>query len=147
MTDLLNPESSDRVLEVGCGCGYQAAILSTLVAEVYSTEIIATLAGKAEKRLQRLGYNNVTVEPRDGYYGWPEHGLYDAIIVTAAAVAVPPALLEQLKPGGRLVLPVGQPTYLQRLVIVTKDKRNNCDMEEILGVAFVPLTGGHWLEE
>ena len=147
MTDLLNPKNTDRILEIGCGCGYQAAILSTLVAEVYSTEIIPTLAGTAEKRLHRLGYHNVTVGEKDGYYGWPEHGPFDGIIVTAAAITVPLPLVEQLQPGGRLVLPMGAPSELQRLVTVTKKKGNDYVMEEILGVAFVPLTGGHWEEE
>lgn len=147
MTDLLNLKSTDRILEIGCGCGFQAAILSTLVAEIYSTEIIPSLACTAQRRLQRLGYHNVTVGEIDGYYGWPEHAPFDGIIVTAAAIKVPQPLVEQLKPGGRLVLPVGAPSELQRLVTVTKGKGKDYEMEEILGVAFVPLTGGHWEEE
>ena len=142
MTDLLEPESTHRILEVGCGCGYQAAILSTLADEIYSAEIIPELAITARERLLRLGYKNVTVAQRDGYYGWPEHSPYDGIIVTAAADSVPPPLLNQLKQGGRLVLPTGPPFGPQRLLRITRDKES-FHKEEILGVAFVPLTGDH----
>ncbi|MFC1512938.1 protein-L-isoaspartate(D-aspartate) O-methyltransferase [Thermodesulfobacteriota bacterium] len=147
MTDLLNPQKTDRILEVGCGCGYQAAILSTLVAEVYSTEIIPGLAKTAEERLRDRGYNNIMVGEKDGYYGWPEHAPFDGIIVTAAAVTVPPPLVDQLQPGGRLVLPVGPPYGYQRLAVITKGMEEDHHIEEILGVAFVPLTGGHGDEE
>jgi len=143
MTDLLNPESNHRILEVGCGCGYQAAILSTLVKEVYSIEIIEPLAVTARERLRRLGYGNVTVGEMDGYYGWLEHAPFDGIIVTAAAVSVPQPLVRQLKPGGRLVLPVGPPAGFQQLVTVTKGEGGTVHTEVILGVAFVPLTGFH----
>ncbi len=143
MTDLLNPADDHRILEVGCGCGYQAAVLSMLAKEVYSAEIITTLAVAARDRLRRLGYGNITVEAMDGYYGWPEHAPYDGIIVTAASVSVPQPLVRQLRPGGRLVLPVGPPAGFQQLVTVTKGEGGAVHTEVILGVAFVPLTGFH----
>ncbi|MDH5297797.1 MAG: protein-L-isoaspartate O-methyltransferase, partial [Desulfobulbaceae bacterium] len=143
MTDLLDPREEDRILEVGCGCGYQAAVLSLLAREVYSTEIIPQLATTAGERLKKLGYDNVTVGSMDGYYGWQEKAPFDGIIVTAAAESVPPPLLLQLKAGGRLILPVGPPMGFQKLVTVTKGEGNTCHTNEILGVAFVPLTGGH----
>jgi len=141
MTDLLDPPAHGRLLEVGCGCGYQAAVLSLLAAEIYSIEIIPALAATADQRLRELGYENVTVACRDGYYGWPEHGPYDGIIVAAAAIEVPPPLLEQLKPGGRLILPVGSPAGLQTLIAVTRKEDGSFRRQEVLGVAFVPLTG------
>lgn len=143
MSALLKPEQGNRVLEVGCGCGYQAAVLSLLVDEVYSAEIVPSLAESARERLQRLGYGNVTVENRNGYYGWSEQAPFDGIIVTAAAPEVPPALKEQLKRGGRLVLPVGPVHGFQRLVTIRKGADCICRAEDVLGVAFVPLSGIH----
>jgi protein-L-isoaspartate(D-aspartate) O-methyltransferase len=143
MTDLLNPEPEHVVLEVGTGSGYQAAILSLLVKHVYSTEIVEPLATAARERLQRLGYTNVEVSTADGYHGWVEHAPYDGIVVTAAAAAIPDPLVEQLKPGGRLVIPVGLPYSYQELMLVEKSEDNAIHTKNILGVAFVPLTGEH----
>ena len=142
MTQLLALRSTYRVLEVGCGSGYQAAILSQLVAEVYSVEIIATLAQGAAERLGRLGYANVHVRQGDGYYGWKEHAPYDAIIVTAAAGHTPPALLEQLNEDGRLVIPVGPAGSYQTLWLHEKID-GAIHSRNITSVVFVPLTGGH----
>lgn len=141
MTDLLRPSENDVVLEVGTGCGYQAAVLSVLVKKVYSVEVVSRLASSAEKRLQKLGYGNVEVHQGDGYRGWPEHAPYDGIIVTAAAAHVPPLLKEQLNPGGRLVIPVGLPYMPQELFVLEKDEEGNFTTSEVLPVAFVPLTG------
>ncbi|MGB5261628.1 MAG: protein-L-isoaspartate(D-aspartate) O-methyltransferase [Gammaproteobacteria bacterium] len=143
MTDLLNPEPEHVMLEVGTGSGYQAAILSLLVKQVYSTEIVEPLAAAARERLQRLGYANVEVRVADGYHGWVEHAPFDGIVVTAAAPAIPEPLVEQLKPGGRLVIPVGQPYDYQELMLVEKSEDNTVHTKDILGVAFVPLTGEH----
>lgn len=142
MTDLLLPDTNKVILEVGTGSGYQAAILATLVQQVYSLEIIPELASKARKRLARLGYDNVTVLQGNGYMGLPQHALYDGIIVTAAASHIPPPLIEQLKPGGRLVIPVGLPHSIQHLMLVEKDDNGECTTRGILAVSFVPLTGG-----
>jgi protein-L-isoaspartate(D-aspartate) O-methyltransferase len=143
MTDLLNPEPEHVVLEVGTGSGYQAAILSRLVKQVYSTEIVEPLATAARERLQRLGYANVEVSTADGYHGWIEHAPYDGIVVTAAAPTIPGPLVEQLKPGGRLVIPVGLPYNYQELMLVEKSADNAVHTKNILSVAFVPLTGEH----
>ena len=143
MTDLLNPEPEHVVLEVGTGSGYQAAILSLLVKQVYSTEIVEPLATAARERLQYLGYSNVEIRVADGYHGWPEHAPFDGIVVTAAAPAIPEPLVEQLKPGGRLVIPVGLPYFHQELMLVEKSEDNEVHTQDILGVAFVPLTGKH----
>ncbi|NIQ95863.1 MAG: protein-L-isoaspartate(D-aspartate) O-methyltransferase [Desulfuromonadales bacterium] len=141
MTDLLEPEPEHVVLEVGTGSGYQAAILAQLVERVYTVEVIAALAKRAEATLKRLGYANVSVSCHDGSRGWPEHAPYDGIVVTAAAPAIPQALVDQLKPGGRLVVPVGRPYMPQELRMVEKDARGQATTRDILGVAFVPLTG------
>jgi protein-L-isoaspartate(D-aspartate) O-methyltransferase len=143
MTDLLGPEPGHVILEVGTGSGYQAAILSLLVQQVYSTEIVEPLATAARKRLQRLGYANVAVRVADGYHGWVEHAPFDGIVVTAAAPAIPEPLVEQLKPGGRLVIPVGLPYNYQELMLVEKSADNEVHTQAVLGVAFVPLTGEH----
>ncbi len=141
MTDLLEPEPDDVMLEVGTGSGYQAAVLATLVRRVYTIEIIAPLAGSAAARLRELGYDNVTVRTGDGYYGWPEHGPFDGIVVTAAAMAVPPPLIAQLRPGGRMVIPVGAPFHTQDLIVLEKDAQGQVRSRSVLPVAFVPLTG------
>lgn len=141
MTDLLEPQPTDTVLEVGTGSGYQAAILGQLVRQVYSLEIIPTLAAQAADLLERLGYTNIAVRTGDGHAGWPEHAPYDGIIVTAAATHVPPALIAQLKKGGRLVIPVGLPYMSQELLLVEKDLEGKLHTREILGVVFVPMRG------
>jgi len=143
MTDLLQPQAGDVVLEVGTGSGYQAAVLSLVVKQVYSIEAVAALAEEAEARLWRLGYDNVTVRCGDGYAGWREHAPFDAIIVTAAAPHIPPPLLEQLKAGGRMVIPVGPPYGHQVLTVIDKDTHGMVTTQEVLPVAFVPLTGEH----
>jgi len=130
-------------LEVGTGSGYQAAILSQLVKQVYSVEIIEDLATIARQRLNELGYNNVEVRNADGYYGWPEHAPYDGIIVTAAAPHIPQPLIDQLRPGARLVIPVGLPYSYQELMVVEKRANDEIEVRKVLGVGFVPLTGDH----
>ena len=139
MTDLLDVEPEHRVLEVGTGSGYQSAILSGLVAQVYSIEIIAPLARSAAARLAALGYGNVTVRAGDGYAGWPDEAPFDRIIVTAGADHVPQPLIDQLRPGGRMVIPVGRGAGLQ-LTVVDKDAKGRIRKRRVLPVAFVPLT-------
>jgi len=141
MTDLLNTKPSDTVLEIGTGSGYQAAILSKLVKKVYSFEIIKELAGKARRRLKQLGYLNVTVHTGDGHAGWPEHAPFDGIIVTAAAPYIPQPLIEQLRTGGHLVIPVGVHYGYQELMVVTKTADGKIETRNVMGVSFVPLTG------
>ena len=143
MTDLLRPRPTDRVLEIGTGSGYQAAILAQLVAQVYTIEVIQPLGVRARSALQALGYRNIEVKLGDGYYGWPEHAPFDAIVVTAAASHVPPPLLKQLKPGGRMVIPVGSSFMVQQLVLVEKAPDGQITTRQILPVRFVPLTGDH----
>lgn len=143
MSDLLATAAHHVVLEVGCGSGYQSAVLSRLVRQVYSVEIVGELAREARERLARLGYANVEVRHGDGYAGWPEHAPFDGIIVTAAAPEIPQPLVEQLKPGGRLVIPVGQPYGRQDLLLVEKDAAGEVHQRNMLPVAFVPLTGEH----
>ena len=143
MTDLLEVHGDSVVLEVGTGSAYQAAVLAELVARVYTMEIIEPLAQQAAERLERLGYDNVDVRFADGYYGWPEKGPFDAIIVTAAVNHVPPPLIEQLRPGGRLVVPVGERFAVQHLLLVHKIDADKIEIRQILPVRFVPLTGGH----
>lgn len=141
MSDLLGTAPGQTVLEIGCGSGYQSAVLSRLVKRVYSIEIVPELARAAKERLARLGYGNVTVRHGDGAQGWPEHAPFDGIIVTAAAPRIPPALLEQLGPGGRLVIPVGHPHARQNLLLVEKNACGEIHVRDMLPVAFVPLTG------
>ena len=143
MTDLIEPRPDCVVLEVGTGSGYQAAVLGELCRKVYSIEIVEPLGLLARERLGRLGYDNVEVRIGDGYFGWPEHAPFDAIVVTAVASHVPPPLLQQLKPGGRMVLPVGTPFTTQQLVLVEKHADGKVTTRQLLPVAFVPLTGGH----
>jgi protein-L-isoaspartate(D-aspartate) O-methyltransferase len=135
MTDLLEPRQDDIVLEVGTGLGYQAAVLGQLVRRVWSVEIIEELAEEAEARLRQLGYDNIGVHIGDGSLGWPEHAPYDKIIVTAAAELVPPALLQQLKPGGRMVLPTGLAED-QKLTVVEKDVAGRARIRELMSVRF-----------
>ena len=142
MTDLLELKPGSVVLEIGTGSGYQAAILSGLVKSVYTIEIVPALAGSAAARLARLGYSNVTVRKGDGYHGWPERRPFDAIVVTAAADHVPPPLVKQLKPGGKMVIPIGGPFFTQILTLVEKDGRGRIRTRQLLPVRFVPLTGG-----
>ena len=142
MTHLLETTAESRVLEVGTGSGYQAAVLATLVDTVHSIEIISELAEEADARLKRLGYDNVEVKVGDGWYGWPEAAPFDAIMVTAVGEDVPERLVQQLKPGGRLVLPVGD-DFEQNLAVVEKAEDGEITMRHVLPVRFVPLTGDH----
>jgi protein-L-isoaspartate(D-aspartate) O-methyltransferase len=139
MTELARPKATDRALEVGTGSGYQAAILSKLVAEVYSIEIIEPLAAEAKARLARMGCTNVICRTGDGYGGWAEKAPFDLIVVTAAPDHVPPPLVAQLKPGGRLVIPVGEVFSVQELLVIEKDANGKTRTEQITPVRFVPL--------
>jgi protein-L-isoaspartate(D-aspartate) O-methyltransferase len=141
MTELLEPQPTDVILEVGTGSGYQAAVLAELVDHVYSIEIIEELATSAAATLKRLDYDNVSVRAGDGYAGWPEHAPFDGIIVTAAAEHLPPPLLKQLKPGGKLVIPVGEHNGYQELLVVEVDADGEVSRKSVLPVRFVPLTG------
>jgi len=143
MSDLIKPQADDRVLEIGTGSGYQAAMLAELTGQVYSMEIIEALGKQAAERLSRLGYDNVTTHIGDGYYGWEEHAPFDAIVVTAAASHVPPPLVAQLKPGGRMIIPVGSRFLTQQLVLIEKTSGGELITRQILPVKFVPLTGEH----
>ena len=141
MTDLLQLEPDHSVLEVGTGSGYQTAVLAELARKVFTMELIPELGEASISRLQRLNYTNIEYRTGNGYLGWPEYAPYDAIIVTAAAPYIPQPLIDQLKPGGRLVLPVGQPYMHQELVVVTRDEQGETRTRDILGVSFVPLVG------
>ena len=131
--------SEQSVLEIGTGSGYQTAILSRLCRQVYSMEVVQELSQAAQRLFQRLGYENIQTRTGNGYQGWLEHAPYDGIIVTAAAGYIPPALIEQLKPGGRLVIPVGVPYGNQELILVEKNPNGEIHTRDILGVAFVPM--------
>ena len=141
MTDMLELSEDSIVLEIGTGTGYQAAILSCLARQVYSIERIPALAESARLRLDEMGYDNVEIRCGDGYQGWPDRAPFDGIIVTAAAPFIPPALLEQLRPGGRMAIPVGMPSLHQELMLVSKDMLGETHNKSLLGVAFVPLVG------
>lgn len=141
MTEALKPKPSDRVLEIGTGSGYQAAVLAGVVKEVYTIEIRKALADSAAERLKELGYRNVTVKYADGYFGWPEHAPFDAIIVTASANHIPPPLIKQLKEGGKLIIPLGSTVFYQTLTLVAKKKGGELSVEQLGPVAFVPMTG------
>ena len=143
MTDLLHPRADHKVLEIGTGSGYQAAVLSKLVGSVYTIEIIEQLGQQAIKRFRRLGYSNVEARVGDGYYGWPSEAPFDGILVTAAASHIPPPLIKQLKPGGRMVIPVGGRFQVQQLMLVEKAMDGKVTTRQLLPVRFVPLTGGH----
>jgi protein-L-isoaspartate(D-aspartate) O-methyltransferase len=143
MTDLLDIEPGHRILEIGTGSGYQAAVVAELNTRVWSIEIIQALGQQAQTRLQRLGYDNIDVRIGDGYYGWPEQAQFDAIIVTAAASHIPPPLLQQLKPGGKMIIPVGSPFSTQQLILITRSDNDAFITRQVLPVRFVPLTGDH----
>jgi protein-L-isoaspartate(D-aspartate) O-methyltransferase len=142
MTELLRLMPEAKVLEVGTGCGYQTAVLAEIAAEVYSVEIVEPLAKESADRLQRLGYKNVHVKHADGYVGWPEQAPFDGIIVTAGADHVPPPLIEQLKSGGRMVIPVGEPHGEQMLLVVEEALNGRISTRNVTPVLFVPLTRG-----
>jgi len=143
MTDLLQPRPDHKVLEIGTGSGYQAAVLSGLVQEVYSIEIIEQLGHTAKQVLKQLEYDNVSTRIADGYDGWPEHAPFDSIIVTAGISHIPPPLVKQLKNGGTMVIPVGTRFQTQQLTLVKKDHSGAVTTKQILPVIFVPFTGGH----
>ncbi len=138
MTEIVRPEPHHRVLEIGAGSGYQAAVLAEIVDEVYTIEIIPELGETAAVRLRDLGYDNVGVKIADGYYGWEEHAPFDAIVVTAAAEHIPPPLVEQLKDGGRMVIPVGSPFFVQQLMLVEK-RGDEITTRNLMPVRFVPF--------
>ena len=139
MTDLLKPEKDDIALEVGTGSGYQAAVLSKIVKKIYTVEIITPLGKAAEKRVNELGYKNITVRIGDGYFGWEQYAPFDCIIVTAASDHIPPPLVKQLKNGGKMAIPVGKPFQVQKLMVVEKSEKGEIRIKNILPVRFVPL--------
>jgi protein-L-isoaspartate(D-aspartate) O-methyltransferase len=139
MTQAINPRAGQRVLEIGTGSGYQAAVLSDLVSEVYTIELLPSLAEEARTRLERLGYPKVHVRTGDGFYGWPEAAPFDAVVVTCGADQVPEALFEQLKSGGKMVIPVGPAGGVQRLRLIEKGPNGEMQSRELLPVRFVPL--------
>jgi protein-L-isoaspartate(D-aspartate) O-methyltransferase len=139
MTEMLHVEPQHKVLEVGTGSGYQAAILSSLVKDVYSVEIVKALGQQATERLRRMNYSHVHVKIGDGYFGWKEHAPFDRIIVTCAATMVPPPLLQQLRPGGKMCIPVGGQYAVQYLTMVEKSENGDISMRKTLSVRFVPL--------
>jgi protein-L-isoaspartate(D-aspartate) O-methyltransferase len=140
MTEALKLKPGDKVLEIGTGSGYQAAVLGEIVQKVYTIEIREPLAIEAEKLLQKLGYKNIMVQYADGYYGWEDHAPFDAIIITASANHIPPPLIKQLTEGGRLIIPLGSTLYYQTLTLITK-KEGKLEVEQMGGVAFVPMMG------
>jgi protein-L-isoaspartate(D-aspartate) O-methyltransferase len=140
MTDLLDPKPTDRVLEVGTGSGYQAAVLAELVARVYTIEIVEPLAKRARQTLEQLGYSNVEARVGDGYNGWPAAAPFDSIIVTAAPPEIPKPLIDQLRPGGRMIIPVGGSRDVQDLLLVEKRSDGTSVTKRTLTVRFVPLT-------
>jgi len=138
MTEIVKPKPDHRVLEIGTGSGYQAAVLAEIVKEVYTIEIIDSLGSQAQNRLSKLNYKNITVKTGDGYYGWKDKSPFDAIIVTAAAEHIPPPLIEQLKEGGRMIIPVGSPFMVQQLMLVEK-KAGKARTTSMIPVRFVPF--------
>jgi protein-L-isoaspartate(D-aspartate) O-methyltransferase len=141
-TELINPQAQHVVLEIGTGSGYQAAVLAELVQRVFTVELIEPLGKEAEQRLKNLRYSNIEVRIGDGYKGWPEKGPFDGIVVTAAAPRIPQALVDQLKPGGRMVIPVGAAGGTQELILVTKTPDGRVLQKNVLAVRFVPLVPG-----
>ena len=141
MTELLEIEPGDRILEIGTGSGYQAAVLSELTPHIYTIEIIEKLGLRAKNDLNNLGYKTIKVKIGDGYFGWKEHAPYDGIIVTCAPEKIPAPLVDQLKPGGRIVIPVGKEGWIQNLVVVKKSKTGKISEKKLYGVRFVPMTG------
>ena len=141
MTEALHLTPDSNVLEIGTGSGYQAAVAAEIAAEVYTIEIIEPLAAAAKDRLAALGYRNVRTKAADGFYGWPDHAPFDAIIITAAASFIPPPLIEQLKPSGRMIIPLGSPYGVQTLVLVTKNTAGRVTTKRLLPVRFVPMLG------
>ncbi len=141
MTELIHPEPHHVVFEVGTGSGYQAAVLSRLVRDVYTVEIVPALGAQSAKLLADAGYSNVQVQVGDGYAGWPEHAPFDGIIVTCGAEEIPPPLIEQLKPGGTMVIPVGPFNHVQELMVVKKAPDGTIATESVMAVRFVPMTG------
>ena len=140
MTEIVQPKPEHRVLEIGAGSGYQAAVLAEIVEKVYTIEIVEPLAKSAGALLQELGYDNVEVRHGDGYYGWPDAGPFDSIVVTAAASYIPPPLIEQLKEGGRMIIPVGSPLRTQQLMLVEKKEGGEVQTRSLMPVRFVPFT-------
>ncbi len=140
MTDILVPDSSDKVLEIGTGSGYQAAVLASLVDQVFTIEIVPPLGEQARATLERLGYTNVQTRIGDGYLGWPEEAPFDAIIVTAAANQIPPPLIEQLKAGGRMIIPVGNDSTGEQLTLIEKRMDGSIASRQVMPVRFVPFT-------
>ncbi|MEP6262956.1 MAG: protein-L-isoaspartate(D-aspartate) O-methyltransferase [Gillisia sp.] len=140
MTEVIRPRAGMKVLEIGTGSGYQAAVLAEIVDEVYTIEIVEVLAKTAKSKLEEMGYTNVHVKDGDGYFGWEEHAPFDAIIVTAASPFIPPPLIEQLKEGGKMVIPVGAPFTTQQLMLVEKQKDGTRKTRNLLPVRFVPFT-------
>ena len=140
MTEALRLRPGDRVLEIGTGSGYQAAVLAEIVKDVYTIEIRKSLADMSEKRFREFGYKNVKVKYADGYFGWEEYAPFDAIIITASANHIPPPLIRQIKEGGRLIIPLGNTVYYQMLTLLTK-KKGDLDVEQMGSVAFVPMIG------
>jgi protein-L-isoaspartate(D-aspartate) O-methyltransferase len=140
MTEIINPRPGMRVLEIGTGSGYQAAVLAEIVDEVYTIEIVDALASSATNNLKNMGYTNIHVKAADGYYGWEEHGPFDAIVVTAASEFIPPPLIAQLKEGGKMIIPVGAPFTNQNLMLVEKEKDGKWKTRNLFPVRFVPFT-------
>lgn len=140
MTDVIRPQPGMKVLEIGTGSGYQAAVLAEIVDEVYTIEIVDPLAESAKNNLNKLGYSNIQIKHADGYHGWEEHAPFDAIVVTAASEFIPPPLLDQLKEGGKMVIPVGAPFTAQHLMLVEKKKDGGIKTSNLLPVRFVPFT-------
>lgn len=141
MTQALRLDPNSKVLEIGTGSGYQAAVCGEIAREVYTIEIVEELAARSKAKLKELGYRNVFVKAGDGFFGWPEYAPFDAIIGTAAAGRIPEALVKQLKVGGRMILPVGSPSGFQYLILITKDNNGNLQKRNVLPVRFVPMTG------
>ena len=142
MSELLDPQPQDNILEIGTGSGYQAAILGEIVKEVFTIEIVEALGKNAQDTLKKLGYKNVHVKIGNGYMGWPEHAPYDGIVVTAAPDHIPPTLVQQLKPGGKMIIPVGPEGGIQDLMVITKNKDGEIQSKNLYPVRFVPFAGG-----